>query len=453
MTERKAGQGIATSGADEGHATPTESAPACLHPSSFRLHPSSFRLHPSSFRSAWPWLPILWAGAALAGWLRFGQPALFAALGLAIVWAIGLLSGLGPAVRTPLDWPLAFILAWLPVNYWASADKTSSIPAAANLLTGIGVFYLVIAVARAGRRPRWPFYGFLLAGATLLFAILLVPEGLRIRLPLPAPALALAQRIGDTVNANVLAGALLPPAVVAIGLALKPGRWPFRVACGLLAVAAAGVMALGASRGALMGLGIGGLVVLLALGRGHRIAALFLAAGGVVVVWRIGPATLLDLLGKGGAAGSLAGRLEIWSRALYALQDFVFTGIGIGTFHLVIPLLYPYFTVGFDTPIPHAHNMLLQVGVDLGLPGLWAYATILILSLGLLLAALRRPGGRFAAAAVLGALAAVGGHGLFDAVLWGTRPASLLWWLIGLAAVIYLEKEEDGASTIRAVTP
>jgi putative inorganic carbon (HCO3(-)) transporter len=97
--------------------------------------------------------------------------------------------------------------------------------------------------------------------------------------------------------------------------------------------------------------------------------------------------------------------------------------------------------------------MLLQVGVDLGLPGLWAYATILILSLGLLLAALRRAGGRFAAAAVLGALAAVGGHGLFDAVLWGAKPAFLLWWLIGLAAVIYVEKEEDGASTIRTVTP
>jgi putative inorganic carbon (HCO3(-)) transporter len=401
-----------------------------------------------ALRNLWPWLPILWGGAALAAWVRLGEPALFVALGLAIAWVIGLLSGLGPAVRTPLDWPLAFIVLWLPVNYWASADKASSIPAAANLLTGVAVFYLVVAVARAGRRPAWPRYGFLLAGAALLCAIVLVPDGLRVHLPLPGPLIALTRRLGETVNANVLAGALLPAAVIAAGLALKPGRPALRIVCGLLALAAAGVMALGASRGALLGLGVGALVMLLALGPRQRIVALAAVVVAGVAIWRIGPATLLELLGKGGAAGSLSGRLEIWSRALYALQDFVFTGIGIGAFHLVIPLLYPYFTVGFDTPIPHAHNHFLQVGADLGLPGLWAYVTIIILSSGLLIGALHRGGGmgalgrerRYPLAAILGALAAVWTHGLFDAVLWGNKPAFLLWWLFGLAATAFLDE-------------
>ncbi len=391
----------------------------------------------------WPWLPILWGGAALAAWVSLGEPALFVALGLAIVWVIGLLSGLGPAARTPLDWPLAFIVLWLPVNYWASADKVSSIPAAANLLTGVAVFYLVVAVARAGRRPRWPLYAFLLAGAALLCAIVLVPEGLRVPLPLPASVMVLARRLGETVNANVLAGALLPAAVIAAGLALGPGKAAFRVACGFLALAAIAVMALGASRGALLGLGAGALVVLLALGPRHRVVALVLVVAAGVAAWRIGPTTLLESLGKGGAAGSLSGRLEIWSRALYALQDFVFTGIGIGTFHLVIPLLYPYFTVGFDTPIPHAHNHLLQVGADLGLPGLWAYVTIAILSSGLLIVAVRRRADRrqrYQLAAILGALVAVWTHGLFDAVLWGTKPAFLLWWLFGLAITAFFEE-------------
>ncbi|MCX6028927.1 MAG: O-antigen ligase family protein [Chloroflexi bacterium] len=443
MIERAAGPDSRISEAGEPDGGQADSRGARPVQSAICNLQSAIRHLPSVMRPFWPWLPILWGGAALAAWVRLGEPALFVALGLAIVWVIGLLSGLGPAVRTPLDWPLTFIVLWLPVNYWASADKASSIPAAANLLAGVAVFYLVVAVAQAGRRPRWPFYAFLLAGAALLCVIVLVPEGMRVRLPLPGPVIALARRLGETVNANVLAGALLPAAVIAAGLALGPGKAAFRVACGFLVLAAIVVMALGTSRGALLGLGAGVLVVLLALGPRHRIVALVLVMAAGVAAWRIGPTTLLESLGTGGAAGSLSGRLEIWSRALYALQDFVFTGIGIGTFHLVIPLLYPYFTVGFDTPIPHAHNHFLQVGADLGLPGLWAYVTITILSSGLLIVAMRRRAARrqrYQLAAILGALVAVWTHGLFDAVLWDTKPAFLLWWLFGLAITAFFEE-------------
>lgn len=402
------------------------------------LH-SAFRTPHSALRHLWPWLPLLWLGLGLAAWVRGEEVLLLVAMGLAAAWLVGLLSGLGPTCRTPVDWPLAFIVLWLPVNYWASADKAASIPAAANLLVGVAVFYLVVAVAQAARRPRWPGYLFVLSGAGLLLAVLLVPDGLRGRLTLPAPLLALARRVPDTVNANVLSGALLPAAVLAGGLALAPGHPVRRVLCALLTIASAAVMTLGASRGALLGLGAGLLVGLLSLGRWYRLAGLLGAAGGAVAIWRIGPGTLLELLGKGSVVGSLAGRLEVWSRALYALQDFVFTGIGIGTFHLVIPLLYPYFMVGPDTTIPHAHNLFLQVGTDLGLPGLVAYGTIILLSSWLAASAVAGRTDRwtrFVGAGLLGALVAVLTHGLFDAVLWGTKPAFELWWLFGLAATI-----------------
>ena len=389
------------------------------------------------------WLPAFWLGLALLAWVRPSQTLALVTMALAAAWLVGLLAGLARDCRGPADWPLAFIALWLPVNYWASADKPSSIAAAANVLAGIALFYLVLAVGRVARRPRWPLYGFLLVGAGLLLAVLLVPDGLRGRLPIPAALLALARRIPDTVNANVLAGALLPAAIMAAALTLAPGRWPVRVAGIALAAAATAVMMLGASRGALMGLAVGLLALFVALGGWHRLGGLAIAAAAAVIVWRVGPLTLLELLGKGGAAGSLAGRLEIWSRAFYALQDFVFTGIGIGTFHLVIPLLYPYFTVGFDTPIGHAHNLLLQIGVDLGLPGLIAYATILILSLwvvGWTAATSPDRQQRFVAAGLLGALVGVLAHGLFDAVLWGAKPAFVLWWLLGLASGIFLEE-------------
>ena len=106
----------------------------------------------------------------------------------------------------------------------------------------------------------------------------------------------------------------------------------------------------------------------------------------------------------------------------------------------MIPLLYPYFTVGFDTPIPHAHNLILQVGVDLGLPGLMAYATILVLSLWVTATTAARGERRFmryVAAGLFGAQIAVLTHDVFDAVLWGTKPAFIGWWLLGLMVVIH----------------
>jgi O-antigen ligase len=47
---------------------------------------------------------------------------------------------------------------------------------------------------------------------------------------------------------------------------------------------------------------------------------------------------LLDRLSSGGEIGGLDERVEIWSRALYAIQDFSFTGVGLGAFNRVIPI-------------------------------------------------------------------------------------------------------------------
>ncbi len=55
--------------------------------------------------------------------------------------------------------------------------------------------------------------------------------------------------------------------------------------------------------------------------------------------------SFLDALAADGVASGFDVRVEIWGRALYALHDFPFTGIGIGTFDQVIPLLYPYFLI------------------------------------------------------------------------------------------------------------
>jgi putative inorganic carbon (HCO3(-)) transporter len=134
---------------------------------------------------------------------------------------------------------------------------------------------------------------------------------------------------------------------------------------------------------------------------------------------------------------SLEGRMEIWSRAIYAIQDFSFTGIGMGSFTEVVDLLYPLFLAA-PGKVSHAHNLFLQVAVDLGIPGLIAWLSILF---GVIVAAwqLYRYGKKYQdhwaaglGAGFLGSQIALIVHGLTDAVTWGmVRPAPLVWGIWG----------------------
>lgn len=63
----------------------------------------------------------------------------------------------------------------------------------------------------------------------------------------------------------------------------------------------------------------------------------------------------------------LDSRIEIWQRAVYLIQDFPLTGADMNTFDPVVRTLYPLFIAGPQSPINHAHNHLLQAGVDLGI--------------------------------------------------------------------------------------
>src|SRR5205085_2072334 len=70
-------------------------------------------------------------------------------------------------------------------------------------------------------------------------------------------------------------------------------------------------------------------------------------------------------------------RAELWSRAMSMLQDFSFTGVGLGMYGKVANVLYPFFLIPPDAEMGHAHNHFLQVAVDLGIPGLVIYTTLL----------------------------------------------------------------------------
>jgi putative inorganic carbon (HCO3(-)) transporter len=367
---------------------------------------------------------------------------------LLVGWAVRALAYGRLTRRTPLDWPLLFLILCIPVSLWASADRGVSWAAAGTLIFGMALYFALVNWPPAMRRPE--IVAWALMGLGLAIALLApLMSGLTVAQFSQLPLFGMViERIGpqrlEEVNVNVLAGSvvLILPLYVSMALRREWKRpWPVV----LLAAGALGILAvilITRSRGAYLAAAVSiALVVVLRWPRLFYAVPAALVAG-AIGVYVIGPARSLEALSVNGALGGLSGRAEVWSRAVFALQDFGITGIGIGTFSRLIPLMYPYLTLAQDFTVDHAHNLLLQVGLDLGIPGLIAYLALLINTFVLLGSVLRRRGASLAwslAAGAAGGLAAMLVHGIFDATTWNSRPAFVPWVLIALSVLVGLQ--------------
>lgn len=383
---------------------------------------------------------------------------------LAALWLLTGLTGGGWLRRTPFDgawllWALMFGVTW-----WATAVPELTRSAATALIAQSIAYWTAVLWVRNTTRATWAVGALLAAGAALalLSPFWSAPGGAKL-FAVPAVLSDLGRRaalpVSLSINQNILAGVLVPLWPLALATAVTATgrrRLPVRLAALGVAFLIGLALLFLQSRGALLAAALS--AVALACLRYRRLwwgMALLPVVGGALAAFGV-LGRLWERFAQGDALGGLDGRLEIWSRAVYAVQDFSFTGIGMGTFPRVIPLLYPYFLLGPGQDIPHAHNLLLQIAVDLGLPGLTAFLWMALGS-GLLTAAgLRRYGQteqhvaawllRGCAAGLIAALL----HGIWDAPLWNTRPAFLIWGLWGVLVGLSLSAFTD---SLRAPPP
>ncbi|GAB4522569.1 MAG: hypothetical protein Fur0018_04510 [Anaerolineales bacterium] len=355
-------------------------------------------------------------------------------------------------VPTPLDLPIAILLLMLPVGLWATPLPEVSLPQVWRVLNGVVLYYAVVRWSSTPGRLRLMLYGTLLSGlgiaATAPFSVTWSTSKLGF---IPA---ALYQHfsvlVSDTVHPNVMGGymALFLPLAVALLLfdwgELRGWQRGGLILSGLIM---AGVLILTKSRGAWMGVALALSLLLLLRWRAWGGAAVVLG-GGAAAFWvqhAMGWAALWNLLSTSGAVSGIGGREDIWSRAVYMMQDFPFTGVGMGTFGPVADMLYPFF---WEKPgsVVHAHNLFLQIGVDVGIPGLiaWLACWLGTAWMGWLLYRGASDGlGRAVGAGVLLAQVVVGVHGFFDAVVWGQIRAAPLLWLVWALPMMALARREE----------
>lgn len=421
-----------------------------------------------------------WTGlAAAAPFLLFPtvRPAgTFAALGgLVVLWAATTVLREEAWPLTPFNVALLLFVPMVGVGILVSTLPELTLPKATGLILGVAAFRAIA----AARQPAFFHVAlvafFLLGLATLLVGVLglswvqKIPAWKAILAHLPKGLVRLPETQEGAVHPNELAGALtlyLPMPLSAI-LCWRPAwkRIPglFLALAGL--ATCAGALLLTQSRSGWLG-GAAGLIAVTLLWllrspkRWMRLlgAALpFLALGALAfALWRVGTAPLREAfdaalgeqLETPAGTISLEGRVELWSRALYAIQDFPFTGCGLGTFRRVVHILYPLFLVAPDTDIAHAHNVFLQAALDLGLPGLIAYLALLAVAAS----AAWWAGGagmpfRWAALGLLAGLIGFHIYGLTDTVALGAKPGLAFWLALGILASLL-----DG-STVSTLEP
>jgi len=375
--------------------------------------------------------------------------------------------GATPKKGTPLDWPIALLILMVPISLWATFDVGFSMRRVLGLMLGVAAYYATVAYVRDERS---------LAQVLLLYVGMGTAVGILglvgTRWLLKNPLLSfIVSRLPRLIRG--LPGAsrgFHPNEVAGVLLWVVPLQWVWLVwlwrrgqgktrAAGLLLLSTlltTGTFLFTQSRGAFLGLAIWLAMWGACSDRRLRIGVgAILAAGLALVAWK-GP-LWIDMTLREGLAPQILGelnwdfRVRVWREALRGIQDFPLTGMGMGAFRHTVRVFYPLSIIPtYD--IAHAHNAFLQAALDLGLPGLGAYAAIWLLIARTAVSCLRQAKGwlRALALGLAGCLFSCFVYSLLDAVALGASPGFIWWMMLGM--IVSLERLCQGRVMIE-LTP
>ena len=383
------------------------------------------------------------------------------ALCVPILWIVDLARRGRALNRTPLNVSLGPLLVMALVSVYATFDVEFSLPKLTGLLLGVFVYFGIVRfVWENDNRLPIAVLAFCTAGIALVPVSLLGTQW-KSKLPVLREVVSyfpvrLTGLPGaeEGFNANPIGGSaiLFLPLLFLLArrslksklpwASIRPGLLLVFFVCGLLLLSV--VFLFSQSRGAWTALALSCWIV--ALIRIPRLGWVSLVLIAILLVsltfWS--PVRLSFLLY--GAVGSdpadvgFAGRMDLWSRAVYGIQDFPFSGMGMNAFRKVVPVLYPLFHIPHQADVASAHNHFLQVGVDLGIPGLVAYVALWTTLIRLLLLVWRRspdPECRLIAAGLGWGLMAQFFYQMTDAIPLGAKLGIFFWMAMALSVAVF----------------
>ena len=401
-------------------------------------------------------------------------------LGLAVLAVLWLVHWVlkGRQVITPLAFPIIGLLAFGVVSLIVTIDRELTLPKVYGIILGAVLFYIIIQYTNSRLRLH--------LALLVLVALALGMAGLGlvgtdwsstkvVDLPLVYDALPRlvenVPRSGDGgIQANLVGGALAFLVPFLFSLLLDKGGFSlarvwdwvngsralkiaYKVLLIFTLVVVLFTLLLTQSRGSLLGVLVGVLAVAICHERRFLLALPVLLLNGLLVRYFWGAESLMIFFTSMDAREGLTLpiRREFWARGLRLVQDFPITGTGIGTYSALVRVFYPFpsFSLGFSyspSSMTHAHNQVLVIANDLGLPGLVLYMALL----GGFVAMMVRTwpyAGRLVKAVLAGLAGGMLAHqvfGIMDAFMLGSKLAAMFWIYLGLGAALYIHRGHFG---------
>jgi O-antigen ligase len=269
------------------------------------------------------------------------------------------------AVR-PSGWLLVWVAlyAWMAASaFWAldTAAVFSLFPTAAQLLA----LYVAVSLFPADVRAlRW------VAGTALIGGVLaagygafLFTHGVDVG---KGDRLWIMTDGGNFVDPNHFAAALILPFALALALTLYARKWWHAVFGIVSLVALSEGIVVSASRGAIIG--VGAILVYALVRSAHRVRLIFLS-GVATVCAMLTQSSLGDRFGEALSSGG-SGRTDIWQVGIVAAKAHWLVGAGYNNFAFAYDQAFLQASqVHFMSWHRAPHNILLNVVVELGVPG------------------------------------------------------------------------------------
>jgi O-antigen ligase len=397
--------------------------------------------------------------------LRDGLPVVLLIL-LALLWALHIYTDRIRILPTPLDAPMLALLVSLAVNLTFSVDRQSTLVRAYHLALSFSLFFAIVRLVQFRKDLPITIVCLLLlslgAGILGLFAtdwsggVLGFLSPVYVKLPRLASIVP-----GASINKNTMGGALtfFPPLLLSLfwdGSAFKklarkyPGYnklpiWFYKLLVLLCLALVLAVIILTQSRGAWLGAAVGLYVFLVWKDKRFLWAIptgiLFL----MVISQKTGISSLAEffaLLDRGQDA-SLQGRLDIWQRIISLTRDFPVTGVGLDALNPVYQSFFNPFL--FDEPparLYHAHNTLLSVTIEMGIPALILYVAMLTTFAAMAKRAFRGAR-RINKVLIMGLVCGMLAHqvfGLMDAYPLGKNLGIIMWIYFAVITALYIHR-------------
>ncbi len=372
--------------------------------------------------------------------------ALFLSLLLAILPPFSLLH------KSPVDIPLLLLVLLAALSLLITADPELTFAAVMRLWAGVATFLLLFSFVHGRRLVIWFGWGFVAFGILLALAAPFLVQWPAHKIPLiPTSIYNIFPSItADVVHPNTAATMLLlfMPLGTAVTLRLyehhRHKLWALLLALGTVLMGT--IFLLTQSRAGYVTAAVTILIVLWLM-RWRKLfgLAMLVTLAGAGMLYSFSTADVVsDQIATTVNPATFEFRLQVWQQALWMIQDFPFTGVGLDAFNAVAERLYPF--PQFENL--GAHNLYLHIAAEMGLIALIAY--LAIVGVGLWIGFRHM---RFLTAAndyllnafSVGSLCGWIGlhlHGFLDNTLWATRIAFLPWVLLALILTLADYTEE-----------